>query len=216
MQRIRSVTTGMLGAMSLLGLVGAAEPATGTAKTAAPSSQTRSQVVVVENFESYPSDEQLAEAWYRPPHGGGIPQTRDSSVENGGQFGLRVEYSTTASSDKFYSPICRVAKWDLTGCNALQFWLKPDGSGRALLVDLNMANGEGRNIHDLWDSTDVPRKGDTAVRLVTVPFAKLVKNAKYADSPDTRPGVQAGGADRNRPVHRRPERRTGCRGLLLR
>ena len=39
----------------------------------------------------------------------------------------------------------------------------------------------------LWDFTSVPKKGDTAARLVTVPFSKLVKNAKYADSPDTSP-----------------------------
>ncbi len=29
--------------------------------------------------------------------------------------------------------------------------------------------------------------GDAAPRLVTVPFAQLVKNARYADSPDTSP-----------------------------
>jgi hypothetical protein len=39
----------------------------------------------------------------------------------------------------------------------------------------------------LWDYTYVPKKGDTAARLVTVPFSKLIKNAKYADSPNTSP-----------------------------
>lgn len=54
-------------------------------------------------------------------------------------------------------------------------------------MDLNIANSEGKNIHDLWDFTYVPKKGDTAPRIVTVPFSKLVKNAKYADSPNTSP-----------------------------
>ena len=77
---------------------------------------------------------------------------------------------TTKSPDKFYSPICRVSKWDLSGCNALEFWLKPDGSGRAVLVDLNIANSQGKNIHDLWDYVYLPKKGDTAPRIVTVPY----------------------------------------------
>jgi len=158
----------------------AAEPGAGTPAKASPT-----KIVLVEDFESYTNDLQLATAWYQPPHGGGIHQGRETAIKNSGQFSLKVEYHTTKSDDKFYSTICRVSKWDLSGCNALQFWLKPDGSGRALLVDLNIANREGKNIHDLWDYTYVPKKGDTTPRLVTVPFSKLVKNAKYADSPDT-------------------------------
>jgi hypothetical protein len=147
----------------------------------------KAKVVMVEDFESYASDEQLAKAWYRPPHGGSTHQTLDSTVKSGGNHSLKWEYSTTRSPDRFYSASCRVSKWDLSGCNALEFWLKPDGSGRALLVELNISNRQGRNIHDLWDYTYVPRKDDTTGRIVTVPFAKLVKNAKYADSPDTSP-----------------------------
>jgi hypothetical protein len=143
--------------------------------------------VIVEDFESYTSDAQLAKAWYKPPHGGGSRQTLEPAIKNGGRYSMKVEYGTTRSEDKFYSPICRVSKWDLSGCNALQFWFKPDGSGRALLIELNMANRQGKNIHDLWDYTYVPKKGDTAARIVTVPFSKLIKNAKYADSPDTSP-----------------------------
>jgi len=163
-------------------IASAADPGAGTVTEAAAS-----KVVVVDDFESYTNDQQLAKAWYKPPHGGGTRQTLESSVKNGGKQSLKWEYSTTQSPDKFYSAICRVAKWDLSGCNALQFWLKPDGSGRALLVDLNIAKREGKNIHDLWDYTYVPKKSDTTPRLVTVPFSTLVKNAKYADSPDTSP-----------------------------
>ncbi len=141
----------------------------------------------MEDFESYASNEVLARAWYKPPHGGGTRQSLETVNVGGGRYGLKFEYSTTRSTDRFYSPICRVSKWDLSGCNAFQFWLKPDGSGRALLVELNIANGQGKNIHDLWDFTYVPARGDTAPRLVTVPFSRLVKNARYADSPDTSP-----------------------------
>jgi hypothetical protein len=182
-----SATPVIIAVMSLVWWVQAADPATVSSNAHSVSSNTQRKAVVVEDFESYTSDEQLAKTWYRPPHGGGIRQTREAAIKNSGKFSLKVEYSTTESADKFYSPICRVSKWDLSGCNALQFWFKPDESGRALLVDLNIANREGKNIHDLWDYTYVPKKGDTAARLVTVPFSKLVKNAKYADSPDTSP-----------------------------
>jgi mannan endo-1,4-beta-mannosidase len=163
-------------------IASAADPG---ARTVAQTSS--SKVVVVDDFESYTNDQQLAKAWYKPPHGGGTHQALESGIKRGGKHSLKWEYSTTRSPDKFYNAICRVAKWDLSGCNALQFWLKPDGSGRALLVDLNIASREGKNIHDLWDYTYVPKKGDTTPRIVTVPFTKLVKNAKYADSPDTSP-----------------------------
>jgi hypothetical protein len=163
-------------------MVEAAEPGSRPVAEATPTN-----VVIVDNFESYTNDQQLAKAWYKPPHGGAIHQTRESTLKHSGNFSLKVEYSTTKSEDKFYSPICRVSKWNLAGCNALQFWFKPDGSGRALLVELNVANPEGKNIHDLWDYTYVPRKSDPAPRVVTVPFSKLVKNAKYADSPNTSP-----------------------------
>jgi hypothetical protein len=152
-----------------------------------PTQTSPNKFVRVDDFESYTNDQQLAKAWYKPPHGAPIQQTRESAIKGSGQYSLKVEYHTTRSDDKFYAPICRVSKWNLAGCNALQFWFKPDGSGRALLVDLNIANQEGKNIHDLWDSTYVPKKGDTTSRIVTVPFSKLVKNAKFADSPDTSP-----------------------------
>ena len=180
--RTIQTATGITAALFLTLMVEAAE--TGTA----PATQaTSSKVVIVDDFESYTNDQQLAKAWYKPPHGGAIRQTLESTTKHSGKFSLKVEYTTTKSDDKFYSPICRVSKWNLAACNALQFWFKPDGSGRGLLVDLNIANKEGKNIHDLWDYTYVPKKGDTAPRIVTVPFSKLVKNAKYADSPDTSP-----------------------------
>ncbi|MBL9173692.1 MAG: hypothetical protein JNL10_09175 [Verrucomicrobiales bacterium] len=152
-----------------------------------PPATAPAKAVIVEDFESYADDQHLAKTWYKPPHGGAVHQTRETTIKNSGNYSLKVEYTTTASNDRFYSPICRVSRWNLAGCNALQFWFKPDGSGRALLVDLNIATPEGKNIHDLWDFKYLPEKGDTAPRLVTVPFSKLVKNDKYADSPNTSP-----------------------------
>lgn len=143
--------------------------------------------VVLDNFETYTNDQQLAKAWYRPPHGGGTTQTIEKLHLGGGRQSLKWEYHTTKDEKTHYSAICRVAKWDATGCNAAQFWLKPDGSGRQITFQLNIANAQGKNIHDLWQTVYVPKKGDTAGRVVTIPFANLEHNIKYADSPATSP-----------------------------
>lgn len=145
------------------------------------------KTVVLENFESYTNDQQLAKIWYRPPHGGGTTQTIERIYVDGGRQALKWEYHTTQEAKTHYSAICRVAKWDASGCNAAQFWLKPDGSGRQLTFQLNISNAQGKNIHDLWQTVYLPKKGDTAGRVVTIPFATLEHNIKYADSPDTSP-----------------------------
>ena len=146
---------------------------------------TVTKTVMLEDFESYTNSLQLAKAWYKPHHGGGTKQTLETAIKGSGKQALKWEYSTTKEATTHYSPICRVAKWDATGCNAAQFWIKPDGSGRQITFEFNIANREGKNIHDLWSYKYVPAKSHTAAHVVTVPFAKLEHNVKYADSPDT-------------------------------
>jgi mannan endo-1,4-beta-mannosidase len=143
--------------------------------------------VVVDDFESYASTEELAKQWYNVWHGGIMHQSLEPIIKNSGMYSMKCAYSTTKSTDKFYSPICRVSKWDLTGCNAIQFWLKPDGSGRELTIQFNIANKDGKNIHDLWEFCIHPKKDDTSGQIIVVPFSELVHNVKYADAPDVSP-----------------------------
>ncbi|MFO0889046.1 MAG: carbohydrate binding domain-containing protein [Isosphaeraceae bacterium] len=142
--------------------------------------------VMLEDFDSYASDRELARAWYDPPHGSEPIQTLDREIKEGGKQALKLAYRTTSEPAKHYSAICRVAKWDASGRDAFQFWLKPDGSGRQLTFQVNIANRQGKNIHDLWQVRVPLAKGDTTPRVVTIPFAQLEHNIKYADSPDVR------------------------------
>jgi hypothetical protein len=144
----------------------------------------KNKVVVIENFDKYSSNQQLAKTWYYPGHGGAIIQTLDSITKAGGKYSLRFAYTNTPSADKFYSPICRVAKWDLSGTNAVQFWFKPDGSGREMTFQFNIANSKGNNIHDLWEYKFLLAEGDTAARYIVLPYSDLKHNTKYKDSPD--------------------------------
>jgi|GEM_PF-2271020 len=86
--------------------------------------------IVIEDFEAYTNDTQVAKAWYKPHHGAPVHQSLDRATKGGGKQGLRIAYSTTKESATHYAPFCRVARWDLTGCNAAQFWFQPDGSVR--------------------------------------------------------------------------------------
>lgn len=169
---IRSCVVAVLGAAYLAAQ--AAAPAVG-------------KTVVLENFESYTNDLHLAKIWYKPPHGGETRQTLETTRRIEGKQSMRWDYTTTTEEKTRYSAICRVSKWDASGCNAIQFWLQPDGSGRKLTVQLNIANRQGRNIHDLWQTDYFPARGDSSPRIVTIPFASLQHNVKYADSPDTSP-----------------------------
>lgn len=184
----------ILFAIFLFVVFGAGEPFPASTNSQAPAAADLenaklkiTKTVMLEDFESYADDAQLAKAWYWPRHGGGTRQTIEKTNKSDGRQGLKWEYGTTVEEKTHYSPICRVAKWDASGCNAAQFWLKPDGSGRQITFQLNIANQRGQNIHDLWQTVYVPKKGDTRGRVVTIPFASLEHNIKYADSPDTSP-----------------------------
>jgi hypothetical protein len=153
-------------------------------KESKPQVKTEPYLKVVDNFDSYPGNEPLAKAWYKPGHGGHNTRALEPKIKAGGKYSLKCEYITTRSDDQFYAPFCRVDKWDLSGCNGVQFWFKPDGSGREMTFELNIANKDGKNIHDLWDYKYLTEKGDTSGRWVTIPFFSLKHNTKFADSPD--------------------------------
>jgi hypothetical protein len=156
-------------------------------KTPAPQAQTHSTGKMIDNFDAYTGSEQLASKWYKPGHGGDLIRMLDAKIIGGGKYSLKCAYTTTKSDDKFYSTLCRVDKWDLSGCTGVRFWFKPDGSGREMTFQLNIANKYGKNIHDLWEYTYLTEKGDTDARWVTLPFFSFKHNIKYADSPDVSP-----------------------------
>ena len=141
---------------------------------------------VIDNFDSYSNNMKLSKAWYHPGNGGQMNCSLDSKIKGAGKYSLKCEYVIEKSEDKFYSPVCRVAKWDLTGCNGVQFWFKPDGSGREFTMEFNIADENGKNIHNLWDFKYIPEKGDTMARWVNLPFSGFVHNTKSTDSSDVK------------------------------
>jgi hypothetical protein len=152
-----------------------------------PTAKPDLSVRMIDDFESYPDNETLSKVWYQPWHGGRMIRSLEPVIKGGGKYSLKCEYKTDTTQTAFYSPFCRVSKWDLSGCNGVQFWFKPDGSGREMTFELNIANRAGNNIHDLWDYKYLTEKGDTTARIVVIPFISLVHNTRFADAPDFSP-----------------------------
>jgi hypothetical protein len=108
------------------------KPVSKRSKTAASPAKSGSTIKVIDNFDSYSSNEELSKAWYKPGHGGANTRSLEPKIKGGGKYSLKCGYTTTKSEDMFYIPFCRVDKWDLSGCNGIQLWMKPDGSGREM------------------------------------------------------------------------------------
>ena len=156
-------------------------------KTNTPVKRADQTLKLVDNFDNYTDNEELSKNWYQPGHGGRTTRNLDPNVKGGGKFSLRCDYETEKSEANFYVALCRVAKWDLSGCNGVQFWFKPDGSGREFTIEFNIADKNGQNIHDLWGYKYKTEKADTSARWVSVPFFSLMHNIQFADSPDVSP-----------------------------
>ena len=86
-------------------------------------------------------------------------QTLATRTGTPGGHALKFEYRTEPGDGKFYAAICIVKNWNLAGFDAVRFWLKPDGSGRELTIQWNVADAKGDNIHDLWQAGSRPREG---------------------------------------------------------
>src|SRR5665647_2510787 len=104
--------------------------------TAAPAKQAESKNMAtpkttkeIDKFDSYANSEELSKAWYHPGNGGQSICSLESKIKGAGKHGLKCEYVIEKTDDMFYCRVGHIAKWDLTGCNGVQFWFKPDGSG---------------------------------------------------------------------------------------
>jgi hypothetical protein len=139
---------------------------------------------VIDNFETYNSNSQLASAWKLSAKGRKTTLSLEPKNKGGGKNGLKFGYTTTKSEDQFMCSVNLTSKWDFTGCNGARFWFQPDGSGREMTIRFNTAGKDGQNIQDMWDFDYLPEKGDTSPRLVFIPFSRLKHNTKQAVSSD--------------------------------
>ena len=117
----------------------------------------------VDDFDNYYGDNGLLGGTYNANTGSGCTVTPQlSEVKNGGEAGLAFRYSINKGG---YAGIVKsLKKADWSGCDALQLWIKPDGKGQKLIIQLN-SNGEDFEV-DLSQLTKT-----TGAQVITLPFA---------------------------------------------
>lgn len=121
--------------------------------------------LLVDDFDDYYGDNGLLGAAYNTNTGSGCSVSAQlSQHKNGGEAGLAFNYSINKGG---YAGIVKSLKnADWTGCKGIELWVKPDGMGQKLIIQLN-SNGEDFEV-DLSKLT----KG-TEPQLVTLPFAQF-------------------------------------------
>lgn len=119
--------------------------------------------LLVDDFDGYYGDNGLLGGTYNDNTGSGCTVTPQlSEVKNGGEAGLAFRYSINKGG---YAGIVKsLKKADWSGCDALQLWIKPDGKGQKLIIQLN-SNGEDFEV-DLSQLTKT-----TGAQVITLPFA---------------------------------------------
>ena len=119
--------------------------------------------LLVDDFDGYYGDNGLLGGTYNANTGSGCSVTPQlSDVKNGGEAGLAFRYSINKGG---YAGIVKSLKGaDWSSCDAVQLWVRPDGLGQKLIIQLN-SNGEDFevNLSQLAKTTEA--------RVITLPFA---------------------------------------------
>lgn len=122
-------------------------------------------VMLVDDFDNYYGDNGLLGGTYNTNTGSGCTVSAQlSQNKNEGEAGLAFRYSINKGG---YAGIVKSLKnADWTGCKAIQLWVKPDGLGQKLIIQLN-SNGEDFEV-DLSKLTV-----GTEAQVVTLPFSQF-------------------------------------------
>ena len=125
--------------------------------------------LVVDDFEGYLGDSVLLMKDWATNSGSGCSVNLELSESNKAEkdFGMAFRYVISSDgSGEGWAGATKPFESNLTSCNALQLWIKPDGRGQKLVIQLT-SNGEDFEVH-------LPEfAATTEAKYVTVPFAAM-------------------------------------------
>lgn len=126
---------------------------------------------VIENFDYYVGSDGLLQSTYTENSAGGCMSEflLDSENKIDGMYGGAFHYVLeTTGNEVWTGQIKTLENNDYSAYNAIEMWVKPDGNGQKLVVQVTDASGEEFEVY-LTNFV----KGNTA-QYVTIPFASFV------------------------------------------
>lgn len=125
----------------------------------------------IDKFETYSNDAALNSAYTRNSGGDNVTLSLDASHKNGGNYGLKFDYSVAANGYAGVTKTLGGADW--SDKNGIQFWYIPDNSNNSMAIQFKTKDGT------YWESY-VAIKGTTPT-MVSIPFSSFIPKTPSVD-----------------------------------
>lgn len=120
------------------------------------------QPIMLDDFEGYVDNVELQKTYINQK---GTTVTLDDSRKVDGVNGLKYSYEVIGDS---WCGAYRVQTFDLTGRNALQLWVQPDGSEREFVIQFREARRPNQVNQEIWEAKFILSGNEP--ELLTIPF----------------------------------------------
>lgn len=119
---------------------------------------------VIDNFESYADDAELAAAYHRNSSGDSLTVSLDAEHAKNGSYAMKYEYSVADGGAGYCGTTKKLNGADWTGFDGIHFWILSDGSNRDTTIQF--IDGAGA----YWESIQHVT-AETGWQEVKIPFS---------------------------------------------